>query len=58
MISPKWVSFIPQVYTNYTLETVPTPGISLMREKPDLVTDRIRNPSWAANRCQPDEAQK
>jgi pimeloyl-ACP methyl ester carboxylesterase len=42
VISPKWVSLIPQFYTNYTLEPVPDAGHFMMREKPDLVNDRIR----------------
>jgi len=42
VISPKWVSLIPQYYTNYTLEPVADAGHFMMREKPDLVNDRIR----------------
>jgi pimeloyl-ACP methyl ester carboxylesterase len=42
VISPKGVSLIPQFYTNYTLETVPDSGHFMMREKPDLMNDRIR----------------
>jgi pimeloyl-ACP methyl ester carboxylesterase len=42
VVLPKWVSLIPQFYTNYTLESVPDSGHFMMREKPDLVNDRIR----------------
>jgi pimeloyl-ACP methyl ester carboxylesterase len=42
VVSPTWVSLLPQFYTNYTLETVPDAGHFMMREKPDLVNDRIR----------------
>ena len=42
VIDPKWVSLIPSFYDNYTLETVPDAGHFMMREKPDLVNDRIR----------------
>jgi pimeloyl-ACP methyl ester carboxylesterase len=48
VILPKWVSLIPQFYTNYTLESIPDSGHFMMREKPDLVNDRIRKAFFAS----------
>ena len=42
VISPKWVDLIPTFYDNYTLETVADGGHYMMREKSELVNDRIR----------------
>jgi pimeloyl-ACP methyl ester carboxylesterase len=51
VVLPQWVSLIPQFYTNYTLESVLDSGHFMMREKPDLVNDRIRKAFLApANR--------
>lgn len=42
VVLPEWAPAVSEFYTNYTFETVPDGGHFMMREKPDLVNDRIR----------------